>query len=120
MSMRFFATADAALYESIRLQLDAAWNLAAHGCTCITPAADAPRSASGRIVLAVNSEFAEYEIVAAMLPQLLASGAVTEIDVATYHDAVKFVPTPTPTPQDPAPFNFSPNPTLSVFTPKNK
>lgn len=86
--MRFFATADATLYESIRLQLDAAWGLAAHGCTCITPAADAPRDASGRIVLAVNAEFCQYPVAVDLLPQLLASGAVVEIDQAAYMAAL--------------------------------
>lgn len=92
--MRFFATADAALYESIRLQLDAAWNLAAHGCTCITPAADAPRDASGRIVLAVDDEFCALPEAAAILPGLLASGGVHEIDEAAYMAAIAPPPMP--------------------------
>lgn len=86
--MRYFRTADAALYESIRLQLDAAWNLSAHGCTCITPAADAPRDAQGRIVLAVDEAFCEYPAAVDLLPQLLASGAVVEIDQAAYMAAL--------------------------------
>jgi hypothetical protein len=88
MTQRFFRTSDAALYESIRLQLDAAWGLAEHGCTCITPADVAPRDADARVVLAVDAEFAEYEAVAAILPGLLASGAVEEIDQATYMAAL--------------------------------
>jgi hypothetical protein len=80
---RFFRTADAALYEQVRLGLDAAWGHQPP-TTCIDPAADAPRDADGRIVLAVDVAFAEFPAAAAILPDLLASGAVEEIDRATY------------------------------------
>lgn len=86
--MRFFRTASADLYESVRLQLDAAWGLADHGCTCITPAADSPRDESGRIVLAVDEQFCGYEAVQVLLPQLLSGGLVEEIDHATYLQAI--------------------------------
>jgi hypothetical protein len=83
--MRFFRS-DEATYEAVRLQLDAAWG---HGpgtgtLTCYEPAATAPRDAQGRVLLAVHDEFCAYEAVAAMLPQLLASGAVAEITEAEY------------------------------------
>lgn len=85
MNQRYFRC-DAATYEAIRLQLDAAWG---HGpgtgtLTCVEPAATAPRDGQGRVLLAVRPEFVAFEAVAAMLPQLLASGAVEEIDEATY------------------------------------
>lgn len=85
--MRYFRTADADLYESIRLQLDAAWGHPTPNgrtVTCIDPAAVAPRDAAGRILLAVKPDFAEYEAVASVLPGLLASGAVEEIAAAEY------------------------------------
>ena len=88
MSQRFFRTADAALYEMVRLQLDAAWGHVAP-VTCISPAAEAPHDSVGRLVLAVNAEFCQYEAVAAVLPDLLAIGAVEEIDEATYQAAVQ-------------------------------
>jgi hypothetical protein len=92
VTQRYFRSTDAT-YEAIRLQLDAAWG---HGPgtgtdTCYEPAASAPHDAQGRVLLAVRAEFCEYEAVAAMLPQLLASGAVEEIDEATYRAAM---PTP--------------------------
>ena len=40
--------------------------------------------AAGRVLLAVNDEFCTYEAVAAVLPALIASGAVEEIDAAAY------------------------------------
>jgi hypothetical protein len=94
--MRFLRTADAALYESIRLQLDAAWGHPTpdrRTVTCFDPAAVAPRDTSGRLLLAVNEEFTTWEPAATLLPQLLASGAVEEITEAAYADAL---PRPTP------------------------
>lgn len=85
MSHRFFRTADDALYENVRLSLDAAWGLVNQGCTCISPAANSPRDKSGRIVLAVDEEFCTYAAVAAVLPSLLASEAVEEISEDEYH-----------------------------------
>jgi hypothetical protein len=85
--MKYYRTADAALYESIRLQLDAAWGHPTpdgRTLTCFDPAAVAPRDAAGRLLLAVNDEFVTWEPAATLLPQLLASGAVEEIDKAAY------------------------------------
>jgi hypothetical protein len=85
--MRYFRTSDASLYESIRLQLDAAWGHPTpdgRTITCIDPAAVAPRDAAGRVLLAVRDEFATWEPAASLLPQLLASGAVEEIDAGQY------------------------------------
>jgi hypothetical protein len=87
--MRYFRTADAVLYEQVRLGLDAAWGHPSGGTvTCIDPAAVAPRDLQGRILLAVRPEFAEFPAAAAILPGLLASGAVEEIDRAAYMAAV--------------------------------
>lgn len=84
---RYFRTADEQLYEAIRLQLDAAWGHPTpdgQTITCFDPAAVAPRDAQGRILLAVNDAFCEYEAVAAVLPGLLESGAVEEITAGEY------------------------------------
>jgi len=93
--MRFFRTADDALYESVRLGLDAAWGHPSpdgRTVTCIDPAAVAPRDAQGRIVLAVNNEFCEYSVAVDLLPQLLAGGVVEEIDEADYRTAFDSAP----------------------------
>lgn len=85
--VRFFRSAEA-VYEAIRLQLDAAWGHPTPDgltVTCIQPAATAPKDEQGRVYLAVYQEFCDYPAAAAMLPQLLASGAIEEIDEATYH-----------------------------------
>ena len=93
--MRYFRTADANLYESIRLQLDAAWGHPTpdgQTITCFDPVAVAPRDAGGRVLLAVNDEFCDYDAVAAVLPGLLASGAVEEITAADYKPALPPMP----------------------------
>jgi hypothetical protein len=87
MSHRYFRTDTDAVYEQVRLGLDAAWQHVPP-TTCIKPAALAFRDNAGRIVLAVRLEFAEFPAAAAMLPDLLANGAVEEIDAATYHGVV--------------------------------
>lgn len=89
--MRFFRIASDAVYEQARLTLDAAWghpDYATNTLTCVSPAAVAPRDQQGRIVLAVKDEFCEYSVAVDLLPQLLASGAVEEIDRETYMAAV--------------------------------
>lgn len=87
MTQRYFRTSDAAIYEQVRLGLDAAWGHQSP-TTCIDPANVAPRDAAGRIVLAVRPEFCEYVAVSAILPQLLASGQVEEITQAEYQAAL--------------------------------
>ena len=90
IQQRYFRTADAELYEAIRLQLDAAWGHPTPDGktrTCFTPAAEAFRDADDALLLSVRQEFTEYSVAADLLPQLLAAGLVTEIDAGTY-DAV--------------------------------
>jgi hypothetical protein len=85
--MIYLRTADADLYETVRLQLDAAWGHPTEDgrtITCIEPAATAPRDAEGRIVLAVREVFVSYEPAASMLPVLLESGAVEYISEDDY------------------------------------
>lgn len=88
--MRYFRTASDSTYEQARLTLDAAWGLPDDKgtATCIEPAATAPRDSQGRIVLAVNDEFCTFTVAADLLPQLLASGGVEEIDAAVYRAAL--------------------------------
>lgn len=83
--MRYFR-ATAAVYEQARATLDAAWGLpdGIGTVTCIEPAATAPRDQQGRVLLAVADEFASYIAAVDLLPQLLASGVVEEIDEAAY------------------------------------
>jgi hypothetical protein len=80
---RYYRIADDQLYEQVRLSLDAAWGHEPP-TTCVDPAAVAPRDSQRRILLAVRPEFVAFDAVAAMLPQLLASGAVEEINAAEY------------------------------------
>jgi hypothetical protein len=77
------------VYEQTRLSLDAAWGHPNAGIvTCIDPANVAPRDQKGRILLGVNDEFCGWQPASAMLAQLLASGAVTEITAGQYRDSL--------------------------------
>ena len=93
--MRFFR-ATPAVYEQVRVQLDAAWgNPSPNGTvTCIEPDATAPHDTQGRTVLAVHDEFCTFSVAADLLPQLLASGAVEEITQAQYMAALPQPPMP--------------------------
>ena len=84
---RCFRVHNDAVYENVRASLDVAWGHVPP-VTCVDPAEIAPRDGQGRILLAVRPEFCEYEAVAVMLPQLLASGAVQEITEAEYRAAL--------------------------------
>lgn len=84
--MRYFRST-AAVYEAIRSKLDAAWgypNAETKTETAIPPAGNLPKDAEGRVYLVVSAEYCDYILPSEMLPQLLASGAVEEIDEATY------------------------------------
>jgi len=82
--VRYFR-ASQSVYENVRLSLDAAWGLPSQGQeTCFSPASRAVQDASGQLLLAARDEFASLDAVAAVLPSLLASGAVEEIDEAAY------------------------------------
>ena len=71
--MRFFR-ASSALYEAIRSQLDAAYQVPA-GETSITPAAEAPQDAQGRCYVAVRDEHCEQEPWLTGVSLALANGA---------------------------------------------
>ena len=84
--MRFFRAATDASYEQARLTLDAAWGLPNDKGTdtCIAPISLAPRDSAGRPMVAVSDEWCQWEPADTLLPQLLASGAVSEISEADY------------------------------------
>lgn len=86
MQQRYFRS-DATTYDGMRLHLNAAWGLPTPGtANCILPADDqtAPRDAQGRVYLAVHADWCEWPDVAAVLPDLLDSGAVEEIGRSDY------------------------------------
>jgi hypothetical protein len=88
VAQRFFRSS-AAIYESMRQQLDAAFGYPdEHTQTVWAPLADAVKDAQGRCLLAVRAESCERPQVAAVLPGLIASGVVEEIDAATYQAAL--------------------------------
>ena len=100
--MRYFRST-AAVYESIRSQLDAAWgypNAETKTLTAIPPVGELPADQQGRVYLAISAAYCEYVLPSQMLPELLASGAVEELTAAEY--AAVFPPPDPPEPTAPA------------------
>lgn len=96
MNTRYFR-ASSAVYEQIRQTLDAAWgypDTTRKTETCMRPASELPRDQQRRIYVAMPSEFCEYEAVAAVLPNLIQSGAVDEISEQEYRSVVRQPATP--------------------------
>ncbi|MEB3208922.1 MAG: hypothetical protein VKK63_08400 [Synechococcus sp.] len=94
LAQRFFR-AEAATYEAMRLGLDAAWGFPNAGTrSCYRPASEpyVPQDAAGRLYLAVHAEWCEWDDVAAVLPGLLASGAVEEVGRDAYMAALPVGP----------------------------
>jgi hypothetical protein len=84
MTQRYFRSS-AAVYEAMRLQLDAAFGYP-DGVTETVwqPVAVALTDGQGRCLIAVRAASCERPAVAEVLPGLIASGQVEEIDRQTY------------------------------------
>jgi hypothetical protein len=88
MTQRFFRSS-AAVYEAMRTQLDAAFGYPDGTTETVwRPAASAVKDGQGRCLLAVHATSCDRPAVAAVLPDLLASGQVEEVDAATYAAAM--------------------------------
>jgi hypothetical protein len=88
MTYRYFSAPEA-VYEQVRIGLNEAWGLPNDKgtATCFLRASEAWRGADGNCLLCVNAEWCEYPEVLAVLPSLLANGAVREITEAEYWQA---------------------------------
>jgi len=83
--MRYFRAVNAAVYEAIRAELDAAYGYPSGGTlTSITPADQAPVDGAGRVYLLASQAECEYPAVAERLPGLLASDMVEEVTAADW------------------------------------
>lgn len=93
--MRYFRSSPA-VYAAICAQLDAAYgypNAETKTLRTLPMGASLPTDAQGRVYLAITSEYCEYILPSQLIPELLASGAVEEIDPAAY---VAVLPVVTP------------------------
>ena len=94
MQQRYFR-ANEAVYEAMRSDLDAAWGMPNPGTvTCFIPAADptVPRDLQGRVYLAVHAEWCGWIPVIDMLPEMIASGVIEEVDRQDYLSAMPDLP----------------------------
>ena len=89
--MRYFrSTPD--VYAAVCAQLDAAYgypNAATKTERTLPLAESLPADSQGRVYVAISAEYCEFVLPSQMLPQLLASGAIEEIDAATYQAATQ-------------------------------
>ena len=89
-----YLRSNAVVYEAARAQMDAARGLPSRGqMTSFTPAASAPTDAQGRVMLGLRESDLTAPGAEGLLDQLMATGAVEEIDAATYLAAM---PAPSP------------------------
>jgi hypothetical protein len=89
MSHRYFRATEE-VYEDVRRTLDQAWGLpdSTGTVTCILPANVGIRDENGLMLLAVQDEFCGFTVAVDVLPQLLASGAIEEIQESAYRVVV--------------------------------
>lgn len=85
---------DSAEYERARLRID---DLLGYGpgsgtLTCVPPLEVAPRSAAGRVLLAVWDRYMQNPAVMSVFPAMLSSGAAVEITRAEYEAAMPRAP----------------------------
>jgi len=88
---RYFRTT-ALVYGQIAAQLDAAYgypNAVTKTLRALPLVSGLPTDSAGQVYLAVDAEYCDYILPSELLPQLLASGAVTEITEAEYRAAVE-------------------------------
>lgn len=84
--MRYFRSTPA-VYGSICVQLDSAYgypNADTKTLRALPLVETLPSDGQGRVYLAISAAYCDYILPAEMLPELLASGAVQEVDAATY------------------------------------
>lgn len=89
-AVRYFRAQSDAAYEAVRSALDAAYgypNEATKTLTAIPPAAESQHDSAGRVYLTASDAECEYPAVSELLPQVVASGLVEEIDEAMYLSA---------------------------------
>ena len=92
--MRYFRSTPA-VYISICAQLDAAYgypNPETKTERTLPLASDLPSDSQGRVYLAISADYCEFILPSQMLPELIASGAVEEIDAAAYEAMLPQMP----------------------------
>lgn len=93
MTQQRFFSSSMDVYEAVRASLDEAFGLPnSETQTCFEPASSGIRDANGRMLFAADAEWCDWPQVAAVLPSLLESGAVKEIDADTYQAAFPSLP----------------------------
>lgn len=88
--IRYFRS-NVSVYSDLSRQLDEAYGYPKPELKTerVLPlASELPTDSDGRVYLSIAADYCDYAIPAQVLPQLLASGAVEEIDADAYRAAV--------------------------------
>lgn len=86
MNVRYFR-AEANIYAAVCAELDAAYGYPSaetKTARALPLASEMPKDAQGRVYLEVLADYCDFVLPVQILTQLLASGAVEEIDKAAY------------------------------------
>ncbi len=86
MSTRYFRSTPE-IYDVVCGQLDSSYgypNESTKTQRTLPQANELPSDAEGRVYLAVDAAYCDFILPSAMLPQLIGSGAVEELDESTY------------------------------------
>lgn len=86
-AVKYFRAQDVSVYEAVRSSLDAVYgypNADTKTTTSIPAASKSILDSVGRAYLLASDAECQFPAVAELLPQLLSSGLVEEIDEATY------------------------------------
>lgn len=94
--MRYFRS-QPSVYQQVCAAIDSAYgypNADTKTDRALPLVTDLPHDGTGRVYLAIQSEYCDYVLPSQMLSELLSSRAVEEISEAEYQ--ASFVPTPMP------------------------
>lgn len=92
--MRYFRAAKE-IYSVVCSTLDTAYGYPNHATKtyqALPLASELPSDSAGRVYLAVNNEYCGYVLPSQMLPSLIASGSIEEIDANAYMAVAQVVP----------------------------
>jgi hypothetical protein len=94
-AVKYFRAQDVSVYEAVRALLDSAYgypNADTKTTTAIPKASESILDRAGRVYLLASDAECQFPAVAELLPQLLSSALVEEIDASTYLQELPQIP----------------------------
>ena len=93
--MKYFRAQNVAVYEAIRSSLDSIYgypNADTKTTTAIPTASESTQDSAGRVYLLASEAECQFPAIVDLLPRLLSSALVEEIDAATYLQELPQIP----------------------------